>query len=347
MQFNKIAAGILAAVSLLSITPITSYAAPKTMADGIIFDAEYYAASNPDVVAELGTDESAMYNHYKMFGQAEGRLPYAAAANSDQPFAIYNGIEFHKNDNNQTVMCDPFGRLAGDATSKVLSATVALPTGGDNTLYYRAQNDCFRDTFGILGASYIYGEMGFPCRVYLYYGNLMASVSADNLLYLYQKEAAFESVYDPELQARIKDGSSQKSAVTAVANYVADKITYDYSIKGVKEKNKIHCGTALEEGSGICHDYAEAFAALIALVPINEQGVVDWTTGTRNVIKANIVCSSTHAWNIVTYDGAAHQLDVCYYDAVRNPKWLDMGASEQAETHHHIGQGTNGIIYLR
>lgn len=52
-------------------------AAPKTMPDGTIFDAEYYATNNPDVVAALGTDESVLYQHYVMFGKNEGRQPYA------------------------------------------------------------------------------------------------------------------------------------------------------------------------------------------------------------------------------------------------------------------------------
>lgn len=56
---------------------VTSFAAPKVMPDGQIFDAEYYAAQNPDVVKAMGTDEAALYQHYTMFGIKEGRLPYA------------------------------------------------------------------------------------------------------------------------------------------------------------------------------------------------------------------------------------------------------------------------------
>lgn len=50
---------------------------PKPMADGTFFDATYYAANNPDVVAAFGTDEAMLYNHYVLCGKAEGRLPYA------------------------------------------------------------------------------------------------------------------------------------------------------------------------------------------------------------------------------------------------------------------------------
>ena len=51
-------------------------AAPEIMADGTVFDAEYYAQSNPDVVVALGTDVTTLYNHYVSNGKAEGRLAY-------------------------------------------------------------------------------------------------------------------------------------------------------------------------------------------------------------------------------------------------------------------------------
>lgn len=55
---------------------MTAYAAPETMPDGAVFDAEYYAQNYPDVVAELGTDRDALYQHYLTFGLYEGRLAY-------------------------------------------------------------------------------------------------------------------------------------------------------------------------------------------------------------------------------------------------------------------------------
>ena len=55
---------------------MTANAAPKTMPDGQTFDAEFYAKSNPDVVAALGTDEATLYNHYVSYGKTEGRKPY-------------------------------------------------------------------------------------------------------------------------------------------------------------------------------------------------------------------------------------------------------------------------------
>lgn len=55
----------------------------QTTAAGIVgleqFDAEYYAAQNPDVAAVYGTDALSLYLHYMNFGAAEGRAPSAAA----------------------------------------------------------------------------------------------------------------------------------------------------------------------------------------------------------------------------------------------------------------------------
>ena len=69
--------GIITASLVLAFTfGTTVMAAPKTMSDGNVFDAQYYAANNPDVVAAVGSSEAALYHHYLKYGAAEGRLPY-------------------------------------------------------------------------------------------------------------------------------------------------------------------------------------------------------------------------------------------------------------------------------
>lgn len=79
-------------------SPLTALAAPQTMPDGTVFDAEYYAQNNPDVVAVLGTDAGVLYQHYVMFGKNEGRLPYAqssAATNTNgTTMALPDGTVF-------------------------------------------------------------------------------------------------------------------------------------------------------------------------------------------------------------------------------------------------------------
>lgn len=55
------------------------YAQPEVMPDGGVFDSDYYAENNPDVVAAYGYDKNMLYYHYCNFGRNEGRLPYKGA----------------------------------------------------------------------------------------------------------------------------------------------------------------------------------------------------------------------------------------------------------------------------
>lgn len=66
-----VTAGMVA--GMMMFVPTQAMAAEK-------FDPAFYAATYPDVVAVLGTDVNALYNHYLTYGQREGRMPYANAA---------------------------------------------------------------------------------------------------------------------------------------------------------------------------------------------------------------------------------------------------------------------------
>lgn len=65
-----VTAGMVA--GMMMFVPTQAMAAEK-------FDPAFYAATYPDVVAVLGTDVNALYNHYLTYGQKEGRMPYANA----------------------------------------------------------------------------------------------------------------------------------------------------------------------------------------------------------------------------------------------------------------------------
>lgn len=71
-----------AAFAVLVGSSMTVCAQPVTMEDGTVFDAEYYAQNNPDVAAILGADANALYQHYILFGKAEGRIGAAVEVNS-------------------------------------------------------------------------------------------------------------------------------------------------------------------------------------------------------------------------------------------------------------------------
>ena len=64
-----------ATITLLG-TPIQARAAEED------FDPVFYAETYPDVVAVVGTDAEALYNHYINNGKAEGRLPHATTADA-------------------------------------------------------------------------------------------------------------------------------------------------------------------------------------------------------------------------------------------------------------------------
>lgn len=64
---------LLTAVIMMFNSSFVVNAAPKTMEDGTVFDAEYYAEENPDVVAAMGRSEEALWVHYLNFGKSEGR----------------------------------------------------------------------------------------------------------------------------------------------------------------------------------------------------------------------------------------------------------------------------------
>lgn len=66
---------------------INSTTEETEQAEEAVFDAAFYAATYPDVVAVLGNDEQLLYMHYVNFGKAEGRFANAeeaAAATSAQ-----------------------------------------------------------------------------------------------------------------------------------------------------------------------------------------------------------------------------------------------------------------------
>ena len=80
MKKIKIFSAMLMALITIFTNVAVVCAEPQTMPDGSIFDPEYYAANNPDVVAAYGSDNPEyMYQHYLNYGKKEGRLPYAGA----------------------------------------------------------------------------------------------------------------------------------------------------------------------------------------------------------------------------------------------------------------------------
>ena len=75
MKKTKIMTMFLTMTITMSVGSFQAFAAPETMPDETVFDAEYYADQNPDVTAVLGRDADALYQHYVLVGKSEGRNP--------------------------------------------------------------------------------------------------------------------------------------------------------------------------------------------------------------------------------------------------------------------------------
>ena len=88
----KLAAAILFGLVMMTNLSAQTYAAPKQMPDGTVFDAEFYAAVYPDVAAVLGTDETILYNHHLLCGILEGRMPYQYTEQELRNHAAYQKI---------------------------------------------------------------------------------------------------------------------------------------------------------------------------------------------------------------------------------------------------------------
>lgn len=63
-------------ISLLTVSSVgtTVMAAPKTLANGIVFDPVFYAATYPDVAAVFGNNEKLLEEHFLICGIREGRI---------------------------------------------------------------------------------------------------------------------------------------------------------------------------------------------------------------------------------------------------------------------------------
>lgn len=162
---NKKLISTVATVVLALNLPISVLAAPKQMPDGGIFDPEYYIETYPDVASVLGTDENVLYEHYKNYGQVEGRLPFSINEN----MVVFNAL-------NQAMTSN--GTISFDAAYKELKKSqqyaaiicinkTTTPKDIRNYIWYNYVNFSFnitnnstKDIKGIEGNLTIYDLFG-------------------------------------------------------------------------------------------------------------------------------------------------------------------------------------------
>ena len=89
---------MVAAMAVVSSMALGASAALEVIPDGWVFDPEYYAAQNPDVVQVVGTDTMALYNHYRQSGNKEGRKPYDENVYSEDDVKRFYAENFKRSD---------------------------------------------------------------------------------------------------------------------------------------------------------------------------------------------------------------------------------------------------------
>ena len=89
---------MVAAMAVVSSMALGASAALEAIPDGWVFDPEYYAAQNPDVVQVVGTDTMALYNHYRQSGNKEGRKPYDESVYSKDDVKRFYAENFKRSD---------------------------------------------------------------------------------------------------------------------------------------------------------------------------------------------------------------------------------------------------------
>ena len=126
----------------------------------------------------------------------------------------------------------------------------------------------------------------------------------------------------------VPQGTPSDRIIPICADWVADRMTYDYSANSNKAlgrayQSALSCFTL---GTGLCATYAYAFNSMVSYVPVNpETGTVDYTAANPTHLQTRFVYTSRHAWSAVYENGAWHHYDVCSYDLMnRDSRYLDM-----------------------
>lgn len=130
--------------------------------------------------------------------------------------------------------------------------------------------------------------------------------------------------------AIVPSGTKRSDAILKAADWVADRMTYDYTAVNNPQllasyQNAMSC---YKDGKGVCTTYATAFDAMIAYLPINPKtGCVDYACASPVYIDAMLVANADHAWSALAETDGWHMYDITFYDnnnLSKCPQYLDM-----------------------
>ena len=327
MVYKRGLTAVLLAVILFMAVP---FEGGKVQAADIscIFNAAYYAAYNPDLVAVYGNDERALLSHFENFGMAEGRR---GSAEFDVVFYINTNPDlvavFGADLKSYYLHYMNSGKAEGrrgcaeaginpmvDLTNAD-SVTLTMETRGYQQYlphrigYVNYYPNVFNDYPEYVPAYYgpgkeygigmgVWGDFIQPTKIV----NGWAAVSIKGQTYYinendldqnYRQTAALAMQVLPGI---VGNKITDKEKITAVHDWMCNNYTYDYSL------NSDNAYEILVTGTGTCEAYAEAFDLFMGLM------------GIPCVLVRGDGNGGYHAWNRVVADGEVLEVDVTWDD---------------------------------
>ncbi|MCR5209618.1 MAG: transglutaminase-like domain-containing protein [Lachnospiraceae bacterium] len=161
---------------------------------------------------------------------------------------------------------------------------------------------------------------------------------------------------DSNMKTIVPNGTSKDRAITLVANWVANNMTYDYNATSdrnllVSYQNALSC---FEKGTGVCVTYATAFNCMIDYLPINSMTdrVDYYSTGGTFTIPTKLISNDTHAWSALGESDGWHLYDITFYDnddGYKSAEYLNMSFATANDGYHsnirtNLG-GSQAIAY--
>ncbi len=309
-------------LSILGCAALNVQAAPKQMEDGTLFDAEYYAATNPDVTEILGADESILYQHYQIAGKNEGRLPYEgyqSPESQDNP----SGRETASGNTINSLIDADYKLALFDRTvwNAETGAYDTIPGGYFDEVKYATQ---YPDITAVHGTDHealwqhyskvgIYeGRKAYVCD-YLPGYRLSPRVSP-YVVDQYQASAripAYIEICDIAATICRKDMTSLEK-IRTVHDWMLNNINYDYGSNAAN-----YVDGAIYSHTSKCNGYSMTFDGFMAALGI-ECHYINGQAG-----------NEFHSWNSVLVDGKWYDIDVtwddCYYDPYKdtNPEYAE------------------------
>ena len=285
---------------------MVAFAAPQTMPDGNTFDPEYYAEHNPDVVAAVGTDTAALYNHYKTCGIKEGRLPYDGAVTvSPKVGNVSSALAQARYD----VFC-----------MDVIKVFTNDPAVFFDANYYLANYPDLATTVGTdyksLFNHYInIGRFeGRTARAGIYperknFTDFFYSTSTTGMLI---NKMNSDLQFIDWLNSVVNDSMTEREIITVIHDEICNRVTfgnaapnYGTFLENESVFENFKNGTSQYE----CRGYAELFSKILSILEIKNQCVIDFTT-------------MSHQWNRVMIDGVWYDVDVTWNDCLSNKDYF-------------------------